>query len=293
MSGPVVETVQDSSSNNHVVIKFYLENIVTAILSKDDTFTLYTPIDGFATVNPGLNLSTAATTNGNDNQFTGSTTNALTLNGVASNQFLRSDQNTSSAYQLTLGGGLIVGTDLKIVAITANNEVRLDNLTNNRDTNFYANVGGNPTRLMGLTASTGTVNFVNGNVTISTAGDITTIGALTVGTNTTLNGLTTLKQQVLPGNVGTIDIGSSSYNFANVFAKTFYGNIVGNITANIGTISGNLTVNVSIFIASNVVAAQNWVTSYVQTSGKNSQGTRTVSSSAPTGGSDGDIWYQV
>jgi hypothetical protein len=27
--------------------------------------------------------------------------------------------------------------------------------------------------------------------------------------------------------------------------------------------------------------------------GTNSYGTRTVSSSAPSGGSDGDIWYQV
>lgn len=34
------------------------------------------------------------------------------------------------------------------------------------------------------------------------------------------------------------------------------------------------------------------VQSYVQTAGQNSQGNKTVSTSTPTGGSDGDIWYQ-
>ena len=32
---------------------------------------------------------------------------------------------------------------------------------------------------------------------------------------------------------------------------------------------------------------------YVQTTGQNSQGIKTISTLAPTGGSDGDIWYQV
>ena len=33
--------------------------------------------------------------------------------------------------------------------------------------------------------------------------------------------------------------------------------------------------------------------SYVQTTGRNSQGTKTISTAAPSGGSHGDIWYQV
>ena len=34
-------------------------------------------------------------------------------------------------------------------------------------------------------------------------------------------------------------------------------------------------------------------TAYVQTAGYNSQGAKTISSGTPTGGNDGDIWYQV
>lgn len=40
------------------------------------------------------------------------------------------------------------------------------------------------------------------------------------------------------------------------------------------------------------LALQSYVTSYVQTAGKNSQGVKTVSTASPTGGSDGDIWYK-
>lgn len=43
---------------------------------------------------------------------------------------------------------------------------------------------------------------------------------------------------------------------------------------------------------SGTVAVQSYVTSYVQTAGQNSQGAKTVSTSSPTGGSDGDIWYK-
>lgn len=40
------------------------------------------------------------------------------------------------------------------------------------------------------------------------------------------------------------------------------------------------------------IAIQSYVTSYVQTTGQNSQGAKTVSTANPTGGSDGDIWYK-
>lgn len=39
-------------------------------------------------------------------------------------------------------------------------------------------------------------------------------------------------------------------------------------------------------------ATQTWVTGQIQTSGKNSQGSKTLSASAPTGtGTPGDMWY--
>lgn len=45
--------------------------------------------------------------------------------------------------------------------------------------------------------------------------------------------------------------------------------------------------------ASGTVALQSYVTGYVQTTGQNSQGNKTISTSTPTGGAAGDIWYRV
>jgi hypothetical protein len=290
LSGAVVESIEDSSSNQHVAIKFYISNNIVAIMSYDSLYTPKTTLAGFSIIKPGINLVTPDTLAGS--QLTGDASNALFLNGVGSTQFLRSDQDTTSAYQLTLNGGLVVATDLNIKAVPADNEVRIDNLTNLRDMNFYANVGGNKTRLLKLNATTGSVDFAN--VSISQLGAVNISSSLTVGTTSTFAGLVTFNQNLLPSAPGTIDIGSSSFKFNGVWAQRFYGNLTAsNVYITSGTILDNLNVNGVLSIASNVVASQNWVTTYVQTSGRNSQGVRTISTSAPSGGNDGDIWYQV
>ena len=290
-SGAVVETIEDTSANDHIAIVFYVNNNIVSIMSYDTAYTPQTSLAGFPIINPGINLVNSSTLA--SSQLTGDASNALTLNGITSGQFIRNDQNASSAYQLTLGGGLIIGTDLNVKTVTADNEVRIDNLTNQRDTNFYANVDGsaNRTRLLKLNATTGSVDFAN--ASISQIGDITTNASLTVGTTSSFNGSSTFNADLLPSAPNTVNIGSSAYNFANARAQTFYGNLVGNVTANLISVTGNLNVTGTININSNVVASQNYVTTYVQTSGRNSQGQRYISTAAPSGGNDGDIWYQV
>jgi hypothetical protein len=285
----VVETIQDSSANNHIAIKFYISNDIVAIMSYDAAYTPQTTLAGFPIINPGINLVTSDTLAGS--QITGDASNALFLNGVGSTQFLRSDQDTTSAYQLTLNGGLVVATDLNIKAVTANNEVRIDNLTNLRDMNFYANVGGNKTRLLKLNATTGSVDFAN--VSISQLGAVNISSSLTVGTTSTFAGAATFNQNLLPSANNTIEIGASGTRFANVWSQTLYGHLIGDVTAQSITV-GNVSITAnSVTLSGNSFASQSYVTTYVQTSGRNSQGTRTISSAAPSGGNDGDIWYQV
>jgi hypothetical protein len=289
LSGAVVETIQDSSANNHIAIKFYISNDIVAIMSYDAAYTPQTTLAGFPIINPGINLVTSDTLAGS--QITGDASNALFLNGVGSTQFLRSDQDTTSAYQLTLNGGLVVATDLNIKAVTANNEVRIDNLTNLRDMNFYANVGGNKTRLLKLNATTGSVDFAN--VSISQLGAVNISSSLTVGTTSTFAGAATFNQNLLPSANNTIEIGASGTRFANVWSQTLYGHLIGDVTAQSITV-GNVSITAnSVTLSGNSFASQSYVTTYVQTSGRNSQGTRTISSAAPSGGNDGDIWYQV
>jgi hypothetical protein len=288
-SGAVVETITDSSANDHVAIKFYVENNIVGIMSYDSAYTPQTTLAGFSIINPGFNLVSSSTLAGS--QLTGDASNALFLNGVGSTQFLRSDQDTTSAYQLTLNGGLVVATDLNIKAVPADNEVRIDNLTNLRDMNFYANVGGNKTRLLKLNATTGSVDFAN--VSISQLGAVGISSSLTVGTTSTFAGVATFKQNLLPSAPGTVNIGANTSPFFSAWAQTLYGNLIGNVTAQSITV-GNVVITAnSVTLSGNSFASQSYVTTYVQTSGRNSQGVRTISTSTPSGGNDGDIWYQV
>jgi hypothetical protein len=291
LSGAVVESIIDSSSNQHVAIKFYISNNIVAIMSYDAAYTPQTTLAGFPIINPGINLVTPDTLAGS--QITGDASNALFLNGVGSTQFLRSDQDTTSAYQLTLNGGLVVATDLNIKAVSANNEVRIDNLTNNRDMNFYANVGGNKTRLLKLNATTGSVDFAN--VSISQLGAVNISSSLTVGTTSYFTGSSTFNSTLLPSAPGTVTIGANTSPFFGAWAQTLYGNLIGNVTAQSITV-GNVSITAnSVTLSGNSFASQSYVTTYVQTSGRNSQGARNISSAAPgaTVGNDGDIWYQV
>jgi hypothetical protein len=207
-SGAVVETILDSSSGSHVVVKFYISNTVIAILSKDATFTPQTSIAGFTTIKPGFNLISSSTITGA--QFSGDTSSSTTLGGLSSAQFLRSDINTSTAYQLTIGGGLIVGSDLNVTT-TSNTEVQLYNVTNNKDFNFYVTKGGVQTKAIGITGLTAAVS---------------TFANLTVGDRLSVTGATSVGGNIIPTVNNSLNIGSSSFKFANVHATYFVGQAI-------------------------------------------------------------------
>jgi hypothetical protein len=183
-SGALVQTILDSGSASHVVVMFYISNTVIAILSKDATFTPQTSIAGFSTIRPGFNLISASTIAGA--QFTGDVSNALTLQGVSANQFLRSDQNVTTAFSVTAGGGLTVGSDLT-VNTTSGSEVAIRNLTLNKDIAFYVNTAGTDRSVIRISGS----------------------GSLLPG-----------------GATGTINVGSVSNRFANIHATNFVGTAI-------------------------------------------------------------------
>jgi len=56
-SGAIADTVIGSDLLPHVVVKFFVQNQLIAMLSKDDTFTPGTTIPGFSTIRPGFNLA--------------------------------------------------------------------------------------------------------------------------------------------------------------------------------------------------------------------------------------------
>jgi hypothetical protein len=136
-----------------------------AIVSKDATFTPQTSISGFATIGPGIQLSSTVS----NAVFNGSASNALTLQGVAASGFLSATSNDTTTGTLGIlnDTGLTVGADqdLKLSVITANSEVQIANQTSNANIAFRVNIGGTATTVMTINGTTGTIsgNQINAN----------------------------------------------------------------------------------------------------------------------------------
>lgn len=232
-SGAIVETIYDSGSVQHVVVKFYISNQVVSILSSSQPFIPQTAISGFAIINPGLNIINKTALAGS--QVTGDVSNALTLQGVNASQFIRSDQNSGTSYQLTAGGGLVVGSDLNIVT-TSPTEVKIYNQTINKDLNFYVSPGGSPVSVISVQGSTASVTFSN---TVTVATTLAVNGATTLNSTLYVAGITRVNSPILPTATNTQTLGNTSLKFASVYAQNINGTLTGNVVATV--ISGNVT----------------------------------------------------
>ena len=215
-SGAVVETILDSGSASHVVVKFFISNTVVGILSKDSTFTPQTSISGFTTIVPGFNLSTAIA----GALFTGTVSNADTVDGINASQFLRSDQAASSAYAVTVGS-LLVGSDLTVA--TSSGDVTITNATSNKNLELFINKGGVSTKAIGITGTNGRVTLGN-DLNVTGAANVT--GPATHSSTTLHTGVTTLAAQMLPSANISVELGSTSLRWANVWATTFRGTAI-------------------------------------------------------------------
>lgn len=159
-SGAIVTTVQDTSLVDHVIVQLYVNNVIVAIVSKDATFTPGgAGVTGFATIGPGIQLSSTVS----GAVFSGTATNAETLDSLDSTQFLRSDANdtTSGTLGILNDTGLTVGADqdAKISVVTATSAVTIANQTSGANLVFQVNVAGTPTTAMTIFGANG---FVSG-----------------------------------------------------------------------------------------------------------------------------------
>jgi hypothetical protein len=152
-------------------------------------------------------------------------------------------------------------------------------------------------------AGTNTITLPATTGTVITTGDVATI------TNNMLVG--SINNAKLANSTITIDGnpvslgGSVSISSANITwtgTQTFRDNkwtMQSNtdnskaFTFDLASISSSTTRAITIPNANGTIALQSYVQSYVQTSGQNSQGVKTISLSTPTGGAAGDIWYQI
>lgn len=61
----------------------------------------------------------------------------------------------------------------------------------------------------------------------------------------------------------------------------------------VSSVGANTTRTLTVPNSDGTIATQSYVQSYVQTSTQNSSGNKTISAATPSGGSTGDIWYQI
>ena len=170
-SGAIVNTIEDSVGNDHVVIQMYVANTIVSMVSKDSSFTPAVGIAGFATIDPGIQMSTAVT----NAQFVGTAANASLLDGLDSTSFLRSDASdtTSGTLGIINDSGLTVGLDqdAKISVTLATSAVNIQNQTQDANINIQVNDGGVNT----------TALFVDGATSLVGVRGITNLGSNGVG----------------------------------------------------------------------------------------------------------------
>jgi len=165
-TGAIPATVSDNSAVAHTILQLYVGGVLMGIMSKDTTaFTPSPAIAGFATIKPGLQLSTVSAAY----VFQGSITNADTLgpNALPATSFMRSDAAATTTGKITTTNnqGLSIGSNGDFTVSVAGSDITLANNDTNGNIKFGANIAGTPTTVMTINGSTGAIsgNQINAN----------------------------------------------------------------------------------------------------------------------------------
>ncbi len=218
-SGAIVETVTDTGATDHVVVKLYTNNVLVATVSKDTTFTPQSAISGFATVKPGIQLSTAIT----GNKFQGTATDSDALGGVSAASFLRSDASDSTSGVLSIlnDTGMVVGVDSDLTIGVSGSDVSISNATSDGDILIKVNDGGVVSTAMTIDGATNRVLVAGAptdNLGVATKAYV---DSAVSGSGALATSGGTMTGDILVS--GTVNFGSSGNRVATVFATTFNG----------------------------------------------------------------------
>jgi hypothetical protein len=261
-SGSVVETILDDLGNSQIVIKLYISGSVVGVISGNTAgFIPQTTITGFPSIKYGFNVHSSAKFDGGD------ANNASRINGLSSNQFLRSDANdNNSGYNLTVGS-LTIGGFFTQTENTAN--VELKNTKNNSDLNFYVNSANTVSKVFSITGTSKAATLSNA---LLVEGAVTANTTLAVTGAATLSSTLQVAGNITPQSNGTGSVGTNTNRFANVFANTItVTNTVtaGNVFAptHVGTHANVTNVNATTVAATNLTASSSFRTAVYATTG--------------------------
>ena len=161
-TGAQANVITDNGAVQHDVVEITIDNDIVAIFSQDATFTPSPAITGFATIGPGIQLSSTVT----NAQFRGTADEALLLDGFEAADFMLSTGNTSTTGSLSVlndgasatNGALRVGADSDFNVSVSGTDVTLANQTSNGNIKFSINDGGVQTVALTIYGANGTVS---------------------------------------------------------------------------------------------------------------------------------------
>jgi hypothetical protein len=187
--GWIVENLVDIGNNGRSITGLWVNGERIGILSRYQ-FTPRTAINGFASINVGLNFSTAVT----GLKLHGTATSADAVAGIAPGQFLRSDESdiTTGTLGVLNNGGLTLGSSSNFTQFINSTVTTFKNNLQDRDWLLQVNssVTGGLTNAIDIDSSTLTIKLFEGRETsnVVMGGDLTIDGNLIVsGDSTTVN----------------------------------------------------------------------------------------------------------
>lgn len=258
-SGAVPDTIASvSPAATYVVLKFFIDNVLVGIWSKEASFT--TAVSGFAQINRGLNLNTDLS-----QAYYGNADVALSLSvsgvKVPGTSFLRNDTSGTITGALTLSGaasdgGITFGQSADFVGSVSTGNVTLRNQTNNKDFILSLKTGGVQTPFLRGNYQTGLAEAYS-NPTASSP-------ALTLATKNYVDtqlgggtGVSTFGASLNPSANVTYTLGNTTNRWSNVFSQS---SLTGNIyVANI-FIGGNILPQSN--ITSNIGSSSLWFNTF-------------------------------
>ena len=325
LSGWKVETLA-SSGGNKVVSSMYAGNTRVAILSKE-TFTPSVTQTGFASIKAGITLNS---TLGGVFEGSSTSAIALDVSGttntsgsiIAGGNFLRADaaDTTTGALTIDTDSGIIVGDAQELTISVSSGDVTFANTSSDKDMIFTVNDDGSTAPIMTLDASAEEV-ILRGTVTIH--GNLNVSGAY----DYTSSNIVQHSDTFLKVNAGGSDVDSGfivetpdtndarlfweaatnrwmigyNNNYSEIITQansttngaTSQGSVIKTDSSGIFTIAGiELSAVGSALTTSDTADKSVPSIGQVVTFGDQWGGSeKTVSTSAPSGGSDGDFWF--
>ena len=325
LSGWLIETL-GSSGGDKVVSSMYAGNTRVAILSKE-TFTPSVTQSGFASIKAGITLNSTisgvfhgATTSATAVDVSGTTNTSGTV--IAGGNFLRADAADTTTGALTIDSdtGLIVGDAQELTVSVSSNHITLAQTSLDKNFSITTNTSGTPTTRLAITGSSGAMAIT---------GDVSITGNLNISGeyNSSTSNVSTYDDAFIKVNTGNSEADAGliadtsdtddarlfydiSENFWSAGHGASYSQVIrladavadGN-AAKAKVLKTSAAGNVKVTTAT--LGAVGSAIAHTDTSNLNvptigavatlslkwGGSLKTVSTSAPSGGSDGDFWF--